>query len=47
MKTQLLGLTFKAVLPPLLGAAGAMAATMFPAYYAAVCGGQILPALGG
>lgn len=31
--------TVRAVLPPLLGAAGALAATMAPAYYSAVCGG--------
>lgn len=47
MKTQLFGLAVKAVLPPLLGAAGAVAATMYPAYHAAVCGGHVLPALGG
>ncbi|WP_323717580.1 hypothetical protein [Paracoccus aminovorans] len=47
MKTQLFGVVLKTVLPPLLGAAGAMAATLWPAYYAAVCGGQVLPVLGG
>lgn len=29
------------ILPSLLGAAGALAATMFPAYYHAVCGGGL------
>lgn len=28
------------ILPSLLGAAGALAATMFPAYYTAMCGGM-------
>lgn len=35
----------KAVLPPVLGAAGAVAATMFPAYHAAVCGGFVMPGM--
>lgn len=38
-------LIVKAVLPPLLGAAGAVAATMAPAYYKAVCGGMVLPGI--
>lgn len=38
-------LLVKAVLPPVLGAAGAVAATMFPAYHAAVCGGLTLPGI--
>lgn len=33
------------VLPSLLGAAGALAATMAPAYYSAICGGSMLPGL--
>ncbi len=44
MKQQLI-LTAKFVLPPLLGAFGALLATMAPSYYAAVCGG--FPLLGG
>jgi len=31
------------LVPLLLGAAGAVAATMVPAYYHAVCGGVMLP----
>lgn len=38
MKKTLL-LTVKMCLPPLLGAFGALAATIAPSYYAAVCGG--------
>lgn len=41
----ILPLIAKTVLPPVLGAAGAMAATMFPAYYNAVCGGISLPGI--
>lgn len=41
----LIPLIVKAVLPPVLGAAGAVAATMFPAYHAAVCGGVVLPGI--
>lgn len=37
MKTAL-PLILKTVLPPLLGAAGAMGATLWPTYYSAVCG---------
>lgn len=33
------------VLPSLLGAAGALAATLVPAYYKAVCGGLMLPGI--
>lgn len=33
------------VLPSLLGAAGALAATIVPAYYNAVCGGLVLPGI--
>lgn len=33
------------ILPSLLGAAGALAATMVPAYYHAVCGGLVLPGI--
>lgn len=32
------GLVVRAVLPPLLGAFGALAATAMPAYHAAFCG---------
>lgn len=39
------GAALKVVVPPLLGAAGALAATMAPSYYAMVCGGSGL--LGG
>lgn len=41
MKQSLISLAFKTFLPPLLGAAGALAATMAPAYYSAVCGGAL------
>lgn len=37
MKT-VLPLILKTTLPPLLGAAGAMGAMLWPAYYAAICG---------
>lgn len=33
------------VLPSLLGAAGALAATIVPAYYKAVCGGLLVPGI--
>lgn len=33
------------LVPLLLGAAGAVAATMVPAYYNAVCGGLMLPGI--
>jgi len=46
MKENLISLALRTVLPPLLGAAGAIAATMAPAYYSAVCGGALIP-LGG
>lgn len=39
MKDTLLNVAVRTILPPLLGAAGALAATMAPAYYSAVCGG--------
>lgn len=38
MKTLLLSIFTRTILPPLLGAAGAIFATTFPAYYQAVCG---------
>lgn len=37
MKQALLQTFVRTVVPPLLGAAGALMATAFPAYYAAVC----------
>lgn len=42
MKHNLLNLAVKTLVPPLLGAAGALAATMAPAYYSAVCGGALI-----
>lgn len=39
MKFSLVNAVLKTVLPPLLGAAGAVAASLAPAYHAAVCGG--------
>lgn len=41
MRQQLI-LTAKFVLPPLLGAFGALAATLAPSFYAAVCHGGIM-----
>lgn len=43
MKVNLVNVALKTLVPPLLGAAGALAATMAPAYYSAVCGGLLLP----
>lgn len=46
MKRTLLDVAVRVVLPPLLGAAGAMAATLAPAYYSALCGvSSIVPGL--
>lgn len=46
MKNTAVNVLLRMVLPPLLGAAGAIAATAYPAYYAAVCGGSPLSGLG-
>lgn len=46
MKTHILETAVKTLVPSLLGAAGALAATVFPSYYHAVCGGvSILPSV--
>lgn len=47
MKHTLVSLTVRTVVPPLLGAAGAIVATMFPAYYTALCGGSPMFIMGG
>lgn len=46
MKHTLVSLTVKTVVPPLLGAAGAIFATALPGYYTALCGGSPLFMLG-
>lgn len=43
MKNTLVLGTAKLVLPPLLGAAGALLATLLPAYHSAFCAGSSLP----
>lgn len=46
MKDKLFGALLRTVLPSLLGAAGALFATTYPAYYESVCGNQaILPGI--
>lgn len=42
MRKNILGTVTRVVLPPLLGAGGALLATMAPAYYAAMCGGAVV-----
>lgn len=47
MKQTAANFLLRMVLPPLLGAAGAVAATLYPTYYAAVCNGVRFPHVGG
>ena len=42
MRETILRSSVRLVLPSLLGAAGAMAATLLPVYHAAFCGSSVL-----
>lgn len=41
MKNAVISGLIKTIIPPVLGAAGALAATMAPVYYNAMCSGHV------